>query len=175
MSRIRTSLAAATLVVGAIALSTASQAQCIPDQFPADWLQQQENAGGHTIARHVGKTDQQLIARVTPRRGPRAAGSFPASQPPAAAYAAAQATITAKLGAEIDDLNAWADEADEGDRRADDYVANGTIGRVAARVPGRNPVIVNTCTFRTVLQANGDGTCYLLTAFPTVPPQGVCQ
>jgi hypothetical protein len=172
MSSFRLLLAPAALVV--LALSTPSHAQCIPDRFPADWLQQQENDGGHTIARHVGKTDQQLIARVTPRRGPRAAGSFPASQPPAANYAAAQATIAAQLGPEADAINAWADDAEEGDRRADDYASNVTIGRVAARVPGRNPVVMNTCTFRTVLEANGDGTCYLLTAFPTVPPQGVC-
>lgn len=172
MSSIRMLLAPVALI--ALALSTASHAQCIPDNFPADWLNQQELAGGHTIARHVGKTDQQLINRVAARRGPRAAGSFPASQPPAAAYAAAQATITAKLGAETDVINAWADDAEEGDRRADDYAAAGTIGRVAARVPGRNPVVMNTCTFRTVLEANGDGTCYLLTAFPTVPAPGAC-
>jgi len=174
MSRIQACLAGLALIATA-GLSTPAKTQCIPDQFPADWLQQQENAGGHTIDRHVGKSDQQLIARVTPRRGPRAAGSFPASQAPAAAYAAAQATITAKLALDADGINAWANDGDEGDRRVDDYAANATIGRVAARVPGRNPIIVPTCTFRTVLEANGDGTCYLLTAFPTVPAPGVCQ
>lgn len=175
MSRVRTLLATAAIVTGALAVAIPAQAQCIPDQFPADWLQQQENAGGHTIQRHVGQSDQQLINRVTPRRGPRAAGTFPASLPPAAVYTAAQATITAQLGPETDAINGWANDAEEGDRRADDYAAPGTIGRVATRRPGGGANVMNTCTFRTVLEANGDGTCYLLTAYPTVPAQGQCQ
>jgi hypothetical protein len=172
MSRVRNILAtAAAIACAATTLALPAQAQCIPNPFPAapQWLQQQEAAGGHTIARHVGKTDQQLINRVTAgRRAPRAAGSFPRPT------ATAQGTITAQLGQIADQINNWADNVEEGERRADDFVAAGTIGRVATRRPGGGADVNNTCTFRTVLEANGDGTCYLLTAFPT-PAAGRCQ
>ena len=175
MSRIRVSLAVATFVAGAIALTAASHAQCIPDNFPNDWLQQQENAGGHTIAKHVGQSDQQLMDRVNGRRGPRAAGSFPASDPPAANYTAAQTTITQALALanQRNALNVWATGADEGDRRSVAVNAGGTIGRVVTRQAPAN--VFNTPYFCMVFEANGDTTCYLLTAFPTPAANGYCN
>jgi hypothetical protein len=40
------------------------------------------------------------------------------------------------------------------------------VGRVATRPPGPQNVHDST-QFRTVIQATGGGTCYLLTSFPT--------
>ncbi len=173
MSRVRTLLTTAVLVAAAVSLSASARAECIPANFPADWLNQQETAGGHTIARHVGKTDQQLMDRVSIAHPPRAAGSFPASDPPAANYAAAQTTITNALTAQRNAVNIWANGANEGDRRAVPITAGGTIGRVVTRAAPDN--VINTPYFCMVLEANGDGTCYLLTSFPTPAANGYCN
>lgn len=164
----------ALLVAASITLSASSKAQCIPDNFAGDWLNQQEQAGGHTILKHVGQSDQQLMDRVNARRAPRAAGSFPADNPPAPYnYSTAQTTITQALAARRNALNVWANGADEGDRRAVSVTAGGTIGRVVTRQAPAN--VFNTPYFCMVLEANGDGTCYLLTSFPTPAANGYCN
>jgi hypothetical protein len=144
---------------------------CIPNNFAANWLQQQENAGGHTIALHVGQTDLQLAARLQ-NDGLNAVGSFPNS------VATAQGTITAGLAANRNTINNWAAHANNNARRAYNYVTAppATIGRVATwdnNVPPA-PVVGNTCTFRAVIKATGGGNCYLLTAFPTPPGGAAC-
>lgn len=164
MSRIRTLLATSALVAGAILLSSSAQAVCIPNPIPANWLQLQENAGGHTIALHVGQTDLQLTQRLANNPNIPAAGSYPASAPPAAVYTAAQATIVAGINTNTVAINNWAANAANGARQAYNYVAGGTIGRVATR----NPVQVNnTNNYRLVFQALGGGNCFLLTSYPT--------
>jgi Bacterial CdiA-CT RNAse A domain len=110
MSRVRTLLATIAMTAGAaIYLSASAHAVCIPNNFAANWLQLQENAGGHTIARHVGRTDNQLMARLQ-NQGLNAVGSYPSAGAPYPA-AAAQATITAGLAVNRAAINNWANGA----------------------------------------------------------------
>jgi hypothetical protein len=167
MFRLRTVLAAA-LMVGAVAsLPVTAQAQCVPVAFPAGWLNAQEAAGGHTIARHVNQTLAQLINRVL-NGGVPAAGSYPT-------VAAAEATITAALAANAVAINAWratgavgGGPVNVGTTQAFDYANAANIGTVAFTV-GIPPNAIGwsqSCAFRVVMRATGGNTCMLLTAFP---------
>ena len=167
MSRIRTLTATAALLVGTLALSSPLHAQCVPAAFPAGWLNAQEAAGGHTIARHVNQTLAQLINRVL-NAGVPAAGSFPT-------VAGAQATITAALAANAAAINNWRATGgiggvpvNVGTTRAFDYANPANIGTVVYTV-GNPPNAIGwgqTCAFRVVMRAAGGNTCTLLTAFP---------
>jgi Bacterial CdiA-CT RNAse A domain len=168
MSRVRTLLATAALMAGAaVCLSASAQAQCVPNNFPPNWLQQQENAGGHTIARHVNQTLAQLINRVL-NGGVNAAGSYPTTP-------AAQATITAALTANAAAINAWRATGgiggvpvNVGATQAFDFANAANIGTIAFTV-GNPPNAVGwgqTCGFRVVMRAQGGNTCLLLTSFP---------
>jgi len=174
MSRIRTSLFATALIGLTLAMSSTLYAQCIPALFPVDWLQTQENAGGHTIASHVGRSNLQLTTRLQNQQLD-AVGTFPSSGHPYPA-AAAQATITARIAVDRIAINNWAAHANLNATRAYNYVAQplATIGRVATWNNGNPPapVVNNTCTFRVVVKATGGGNCYILTSYPTDPPPG---
>ncbi len=165
-----TRIAASLLTAAALCLPVPAKAQCIPNPFPANWLQQQENAGGHTIAQHVGKTDLELAQRLANNPQLQTASTYPAP------VAAAQATITAGLATNRNAINNWANNAAPGTVQPYDYAATGNIGRYATRNSNPPPAIVygNTCTYRAVLRATGGGNCYLLTSYPTVPAPGVC-
>lgn len=164
MSRVRTLLTTAAFIGATATLPLPARAVCIPNPIPANWLQLQENAGGHTIALHVGQTDMQLTQRLANNPNIPAAGSYPASAPPAAVYADAQNTIVAGVNTNTVAINNWANNAANGTRQAYNYVAGATIGRVATR----NPVQVNNTTnYRVVFQALGGGNCFILTSYPT--------
>ncbi len=170
MSLTRKLLGPAAIATALLGWSAASHAVCIPANFPVNWLQQQENAGGHTIARHVDKTDQQLAQRLANDPNIQEASSY------RTAMANPQATITAGLASNRNAINTWAANAANGQRRAYDYVAGADVGRVASRNPAAPPpaLYANTCTFRAVLRATGGGNCYLLTSYPTTPDPGDC-
>lgn len=176
MTRTRTLLGTAAIALTLVGGAATAQAVCIPDNFPGNWLQLQENAGGHTIARHVGKTDVQLTTRLN-NEGLNAVGSYPTSGPPYPA-AAAQATIIAGVAANRNAINTWAANANNGATTAYNYVTAppATIGRVATWDNGNPPapVVNNTCTFRVVVRATGGGNCYVLTSFPTPPGGAAC-
>jgi hypothetical protein len=167
MSRLRTLLAAALMSGATAALPATAQAQCVPAAFPAGWLNAQEAAGGHTIARHVNQTLAQLINRIFVAGVP-AAGSYPT-------VAGAQATITAALAANAVAINNWRATGgvggvpvNVGTTRAFDYANAANIGIVAYTV-GNPPNAVGwgqTCAFRVVMRATGGNTCLLLTSFP---------
>jgi hypothetical protein len=159
-SKLKTALA---LLALQIVLAPAALAQCIPVNFPAGWLHQQENAGGHTIARHGHKADAELVQRLQQHPNIAAASTYTND-------ATAEAFITAGLGVLRVQLNQWAANAQVGAQRANDFVGNNTVGRVAFRPPNLQN-IVNSTLFRTVLRATGQGECFLLTSFPTRPPQ----
>jgi hypothetical protein len=169
----RALLTTAALIGATVSLSASAQAVCIPNPIPANWLQTQEAPnvaaappphGGHTIALHIGQTDQQLQQRLQNNPNIPAAGSFPASAPPAANYAAAQATITANIAGNTNAINNWANAAANGARQAYNYQTLAVVGRVATRNPN---VVNNTNNFRIVFQALGGGNCFVLTSFPT--------
>jgi hypothetical protein len=167
MSRTRSFLAS-LLIAGATAiLPGVAQAQCVPAAFGPGWLNAQEVAGGHTIARHVNQTLAQLFARIL-NAGIPAAGSYPTTP-------AAQGTITGALAANAVAINNWratggfgGGPVNVGTTRAFDYTAPANVGIVAYTV-GNPPNALgssNTCAFRVVMRATGGNTCLLLTSFP---------
>jgi len=173
MSRFRNSLATAALIFGTIALAVPANAQCVPDIFPNDWLQQQENLGGHTIDRHVGKTDGQLTQRLINSPNIAAAGSYPASALPDPRYLAAQATIAQGLASRRQTINNWAATAHANAPRAEELQAAAAIGRVALQTQPAN--VFDTQTYCVILRANGVGGCRVLTSFPTPALHGYCH
>lgn len=173
MSRVRTLLTSIALIAGTIAFSTSPQAQCVPNNFPNDWLQQQENLGGHTIARHVGQTDMDLTNRLQSPNPPQAAGSYPASALPDPRYLAAQTTIAQGLATRRQTINAWAATAPQNGPRSETFQAAAAVGRVARQTAPAN--VVDTSTFCVVLRADGNGGCRVLTSFPTPALVGFCH
>ncbi len=152
---------ASIAAAGCIAFAQPASAQCIPvGPFPANWLTTQENAGGHTIARHVGLTDQQLVNRLTNEPNLNAASTY-------TSLPVAHAAITNALAGVAAAINQWAAGANPGATRADNFGPTAApVGRRAVQPPNLAN-IANRNTFRTVVRATGGGNCFLLTSFPT--------
>jgi hypothetical protein len=144
--------------------SVPALAQCVPNPFaPAlNWLQAQENAGGHTIARHVGKTDQWLITRYNNNVNIAGASTY-------ASVATATQFIQAALAIERVAYNAWEANANVGDRRASTTNLAAPIGRGVAHAarPATLADVQNENQVRAVMVKSGAGACYLLTSYPT--------
>lgn len=134
-------------------------AQCVPTVFPANWLQAQEDLGGHTIARHVGKTDEWLVNRLRKSSRISAASSYPNTE---TATTHIQAALTAKAAM----LNRWVRDVPVGATRAVDYKAKVGVGRVALRPPKLTNVI-NSKKLRAVMRTMTGGRCFLLTSYPS--------
>lgn len=141
-----------------------AQAQCLPNPFGVGWLNAQELAGGHTIARHVGLADVQLVNRLNNSPNIQNASTYTDQQ-------TAELAITTGLAGVRVAVNNWANNANHGERRVDNFVAAAIVGRVAYRPANLNN-IVNSDRFRTVIEADGHGGCFLLTSFPTMPALG---
>lgn len=140
------------------AASKAALAQCVPTNFTSDWLQQQEGLGGHTIARHVGKTDRQLVERLIDAPRISAASTYPD-------LATATTNIQAALTANANTLNNWVVSASVGEKRAVNYQAGAPVGRVATRPPSLSN-ITGSSRLRAVMKKTADGGCLLLTSYP---------
>ena len=142
--------------------ATTAGAACIPDNFPADYLYQQEAAGGHTIARHEGKTDEQIVQRLEQDARIQHASTYPA-------VAGAQADIIAVLAGDRVAINNWAARAPAGATHAWEAGANHVVGRVASRPPSPGN-IADSSYLRVVVRKTGANACLLLTSFPIPAP-----
>ncbi|NES21835.1 MAG: hypothetical protein F6K41_23655 [Symploca sp. SIO3E6] len=151
-------LLAVLTIVQSFTLSKSALAQCVPASFSSDWLEQQEELGGHTIARHVGKSDQQLVERLINAPRIRAASTYPN-------LTTATTNIQAALRANADTLNRWVSGAAIGEKRAVNYTATATIGRVAIRPPSLSN-INSSSKLRAVMKKTDNGDCLLLTSYP---------
>ena len=147
------------LAVAAVLLALAgpAAAACIPARFPADWLQQQEASGGHTIARHVGKSGAWLVRRLIDDPRIAQASSY-------GDLATAQASIEAALIRHRNAADRWAARTPAHATRAWDYRMPNAIGRVASRPPGLDNV-APTHRLRVVMRKAGGG-CVLVTSYP---------
>jgi hypothetical protein len=145
--------------VAAILLTLArpAAAACVPAHFPADWLRQQEAAGSHIVARHVGKSDAWLVQRLLD--DPRIAEASSYTD-----LATAQASIEAALIRHRDAADRWAAHAPANATRAWDYRMPSAIGRVASRPPGLDNV-ASARRLRVVLRKVAGG-CVLVTSYP---------
>lgn len=139
--------------------SKAALAQCVPATFPQNWLQQQENQGGRTIARHVGRTDQQLVERLINSPRISTLSTYPD-------LATATTNIQAALTTHAETLNNWVTGAAVGEKRAVSYQAGAIVGRVATRPPSLSN-IANSDRLRAVVKKTSNGDCLLLTSYPS--------
>ncbi|NEO95055.1 MAG: hypothetical protein F6K56_34630 [Moorea sp. SIO3G5] len=150
-------LLAVLTLVQSFFLSQSAFAQCVPANFTSNWLQQQEYLGGHTIDRHVGKSDQQLVNRLINAPRISAASTYPD-------LATAATNIQAALRANRNKLNSWVLDAAIGEKRAVKYRAREVVGRVASRPPSLSN-ISNSRKLLVVMEKTAKGDCLLLTSY----------
>ena len=154
-------VAGAVLVVGLLS-SPPALALCVPNPFvPAvDWLQAQENAGGHTILNHVGWTNQELIDRYNNSQI-RGASTYVDND-------TATQHIQAALAIAAAEYNAWEPAAVVGTTHVVTTNMNATVGHgvyLVAR-PADLADVHNQDQVFTIMKKSAPGTCYLLTSFP---------
>jgi len=150
-------LYAAAVAAAAWLVSAPLAAECIPAAFPADWLEQQEAAGGHTLLRHVGRNDRDLAERLQNNPHIRGASSFRDRD-----TAAAQLQRALELNRTR--LNRWEAGAPVGASRVINFGAGSIVGRGIERGELR---VHDRTRLRAVLRKNAEGSCFLLTAFPS--------
>lgn len=151
-------------IAGSVAVIRSSgEGGCVPASFPDKWLESQETAGGHTISRHVGKGEQWLVARLAKQPKIPAASGFTDLEN-------ARLGIRAALVEHRARINNWAASARRHKRRAWDYDGQFFIGHVVERGAALGGAEKST-DLKVVLEADGEGGCTLLTAYPT-PEKG---
>lgn len=131
-----------------------------PPEGPLDArrdLSVDEQRGGHTLARHVGRTDAELQERLARERGISAASTY-------SDRAAAESTVARALAQNATRVQSWLSRAGPHPNLALDYHGAGiVIGRSLARgqrtsVPCRDAIVV--------LKWTGGGDYYVLTSYP---------
>jgi hypothetical protein len=138
--------------------STAGAASCLPDGFGPQWLEQQERSGGHTLQRHVGKSDRELIQRLV-RENKREDSSFKDRL-------TAETSVATALEQNRRRIEDWAGRAKPRQSQAFHWRAPEVVGR-SAFTAGDAPRIAERRAITTVLAKNPDGSCRLITAYPS--------
>ncbi len=116
-----------------------------------------EQRGGHTLARHVGRTDAELLERLARERGISAASTY-------SDRAAAESTVARALAQNATRVQSWLSRTGPHPNLALDYHGAGiVIGRSLARgrqtsVPCDNAIVV--------LRWSGGSDYYVLTSYP---------
>ena len=139
-------------------IARAASAQCVPADFPADYLEREEAAGGHTLARHVGKSDDWLMARLKSDAHLHVASSYRDRQ-------TAEAAIEALLDRHRERLNRWAAHAPEGAEFTLRGAADRSVGRTAWR-PVTLDHLAESLTLVVVVKKLGPASCLVLTSYP---------
>lgn len=146
------------LGIGALMLvAVQADAKCIPSTFKDGWLQEQEQLGGQTMDRHVGRSPTELHARLVREPATPAISSFPDRH-------TARQVISAALRPDEDAYDSWAAGAQAGERAEVRMAFEQPIGVLVER---GNAVGVPAHGITVVLEAMGQGACRLVTAFPT--------
>ena len=126
-------------------------------QYPERYdLERDESLGGHTLARHVGRSDGQLTQRLNKERNISAASTWTSRD-------VAEETVGAALKEESGRIENWMRRGERRPNLALHYNAGRVIGRSLRRdssesVPCSSAVIV--------LRANGPDSFYVLTTYP---------
>ena len=119
-------------------------------------LERDEQRGGHTLSRHVARTDAELMQRLERERNISAASTW-------TDRATAEETIAAALYAERGRVNSWMRRGSPRANLALHYSAEQTIGRSLRRGQSTSA----TCNAAViVLRADGTNKFYVLTAYP---------
>lgn len=120
------------------------------------WLKKHEDQGGHTLARHVGKDEAWLRARLAEDPRLSRASSFPD-------VATAEKVIQAAAKANQELIAEWQRTGRGGARLTLDYEGRQKIGISVSR---RSPQVFDCFRARIVLQAMRGNGYYILTAYP---------
>jgi hypothetical protein len=119
-------------------------------------LQRDENRGGHTLSRHVARTDEQLAERLRRERNISAASTW-------TDRGIAEETVAAGLRAERGHIENWMRRGERRPNLALHYDAGRPIGRSLQRDSSQ----ALTCTIAViVLRADGLEGYYVLTTYP---------
>ncbi len=121
-------------------------------------LARDEGRGGHTLARHVGRTDADLRARLARERGISAASTYPDR-------ATAERVVAATLAREAAQVRTWSSRRGARPNLALDYRGRtgAVIGR-SLRRGAREPVVCIDAVV--VLRWEEAGGFYVLTSYP---------
>src|SRR5437763_677835 len=138
-------------VAAGLLLPLAGGAACLPENFPQRWLESQERQGGHTLALHVGRTDQQLIDRLKQEKRLREESSF-------SNLGIAESTIETALQRNRGSIEAWAAHAKPRQRHAWHFRADQIVGRGAYRPIDRSHIAERSGVTAVVMK-NADGSC----------------
>jgi toxin YxiD len=118
-------------------------------------LSRDEERGGHTLRKHVGRTDDELRERLARERDISAASTW-------TDRAAAEETVAAALRAERGRIESWTRRGDRRPNLALHFDAGRVIGRSMVRGSDQS----EPCTRAViVLRGYGDG-FYVLTTYP---------
>jgi hypothetical protein len=119
-------------------------------------LGRDEQRGGHTLARHVGRTDDELRERLARERNISAASTW-------TDRAAAEAVVAEALAAEHDRVESWRWRGYPRANLALHYNAGRVIGRSLRR---GDSYTVDCSSAVIVLRADGPENFYVLTTYP---------
>jgi hypothetical protein len=131
----------------------ASVAQSIRDRYD---LSHDEERGGHTLRKHVGRTDLQLAERLRVERHISAASTWIDLE-------TAEETVTEALANNSDRVEKWIRRGYPRPNLALHYDAGRVIGRTLTRREAR---AVDSTSAVVVLRADGPETYYVLTTYP---------
>ncbi|MCR9072856.1 MAG: hypothetical protein NXI18_14150 [Alphaproteobacteria bacterium] len=157
MSPRSTGIVAAVVAATFFSFSVAAYAECVPGELKDGWLLEQESKGGHTVDRHVAKSDAWLIDRLHKEPNIPAASSFPDR-------VTARKVIGLALQPDKSDLDYWATKANGGEVAEIRMAFEQPIGRL---VPRGSAAAIPAHGLRLFVMADGAGSCHLLTAYPT--------
>jgi len=119
-------------------------------------LGRDEERGGHTLAKHVGRTDAELQERLDEERNISAASTW-------SDRATAETTIAEAMRAERGRIETWTRRGTRRSNLALHYDAGHVIGRSLRRGYGQ---AVDCSRAVIVLRADGADRFYVLTAYP---------
>ncbi len=119
-------------------------------------LERDESLGGHTLSRHVARTDEQLKERLRKERNISAASTWTDRQ-------TAEETVATALRAERGRIESWIRRGERRPNLALHFDAGHPVGRSLRR--GDTEAV--TCTSAVIaLRANGADSFYVLTTYP---------
>ena len=119
-------------------------------------LERDESRGGHTLSRHVGRTDEQLVERLREERNISAASTWTDREN-------AEETVAAGLRAERGRIENWMRRGERRPNLALHYDAGRDIGR-SMRRDANDAVSCSSAVI--VLRADGPDGFYVLTTYP---------
>ena len=121
-----------------------------------------ERLGGHTLARHVGRTDDELRERLRREPGIAAASTYPDRR-------TAERIVAVTIQRSARRIEAWSARAGSRPNLALDY--RGQAGETVGRSLRRGDTSVRSCPDAVVvLRWHASGTYYVLTSYPECRP-----